>query len=49
MNKQRDTRNTRALRAAGWRVYTVWECELSTTTKRERALAALIRKLRREA
>src|SRR4249919_3514880 len=37
-NKKRDVRNTRALRAAGWRVFTVWECELSKPSSRERAL-----------
>jgi DNA mismatch endonuclease (patch repair protein) len=25
-NKQRDTRNKRALRKRGWQVFTVWEC-----------------------
>lgn len=48
-NVQRDTRNTKALRNAGWRVYKVWECEISTTAKRERTMATLIRKLRRGA
>lgn len=47
-NKQRDARNARALRASGWRVYTIWECELTTALKRERALTTLIGKLRRE-
>lgn len=47
-NKQRDARNARALRASGWRVYTIWECELTTVLKRERALTKLIGKLRRE-
>lgn len=46
-NKQRDVRNTRALRAGGWRVFTIWECELTTASKRERALTKLIGKLRR--
>lgn len=27
-NLLRDTRNTKELRAAGWRVFTVWECEI---------------------
>ena len=27
-NKQRDQRNKRALEKAGWKVLTVWECEL---------------------
>lgn len=27
-NSQRDVRHVRALRKAGWRVLTIWECEL---------------------
>lgn len=27
-NRQRDRRNIRALRALGWEVYTVWQCDL---------------------
>ena len=46
-NQKRDARNTRALRAMGWRVYTIWECEFTNAPKRERALAKLIGKLRR--
>ena len=46
-NKKRDIRNTRALRAMGWRVYTIWECEFTNAPKRERAIERLIRKLRR--
>jgi DNA mismatch endonuclease (patch repair protein) len=46
-NKTRDARNTRALRAAGWRVFTIWECELAKQVARERALDRLVQKLRR--
>lgn len=46
-NKRRDVRNIRALRKDGWRVYAIWECELATAPKRERALTKLIGKLRR--
>jgi DNA mismatch endonuclease, patch repair protein len=46
-NKERDARNTRALRAAGWRVFTIWECELAKPTDRERTVERLIQKLRR--
>ena len=28
-NRERDQRNKRLLRAAGWRVLTIWECQLS--------------------
>jgi DNA mismatch endonuclease (patch repair protein) len=48
-NKKRDARNTRALRAAGWRVFMIWECELAKPATRERALERMIRKLRRGA
>lgn len=33
-NKKRDKRNIRKLRKLGWRVYVIWECQL-TTAKRE--------------
>jgi DNA mismatch endonuclease (patch repair protein) len=46
-NQKRDARNTRALRSAGWRVYTIWECELTNATNRDRAIEKLIGKLRR--
>lgn len=41
-NRARDRRNTRQLRAAGWRVLRLWEHEL-----RRAARPALLRKLRR--
>jgi DNA mismatch endonuclease (patch repair protein) len=41
-NQARDRRNTRQLRAAGWRVLRLWEHEL-----RRAARAGLLRKLRR--
>lgn len=47
-NRKRDARNARALRALGWRVFTIWECELAKPTNRERTVERLIRKLRRE-
>lgn len=28
-NRQRDTRHVAALQAAGWSVFTIWECEIS--------------------
>lgn len=40
-NRRRDARSRRALRKAGWRVLTVWECSLSTKAKAERRLAQL--------
>ena len=46
-NVARDARNARALRKLGWRVLTVWECALRTHARRERAIAALVRKIER--
>lgn len=46
-NKQRDARNVRRLRADGWRVLHLWECELTNAAARERALQRLARKIRR--
>jgi DNA mismatch endonuclease (patch repair protein) len=40
-NRARDTASTAALRAAGWRVETIWECEM----KDETALTARLRAL----
>jgi DNA mismatch endonuclease, patch repair protein len=48
-NKRRDARNTRALRSNGWRVLTIWECELAKPAVRERALNNLFRKICRGA
>ena len=48
-NKKRDARNARALRAAGWRVLTIWECELAKPSSRERALDRLMNKINRGA
>lgn len=41
-NVRRDRRTTRALRRAGWRVLTVWECQTS-----ERRLERLAREIRK--
>jgi DNA mismatch endonuclease (patch repair protein) len=38
-NRARDTRNVAALAAAGWRVETVWECELKDPGVLDRRLA----------
>lgn len=40
-NRHRDLRNFRALRALGWHVEVIWECEC----RRPRKLAALARRL----
>ncbi|MDQ3171168.1 MAG: DNA mismatch endonuclease Vsr [Acidobacteriota bacterium] len=39
-NIARDKRANKALRALGWRVLTVWECETATPEKLARRLAA---------
>lgn len=43
-NKARDARSRDALEAAGWRVETIWECELKDAAALEARLAALIRR-----
>ena len=43
-NVERDRRNQRLLRKAGWRVIVVWECQ----TKKEHELAKLERRLKRQ-
>ena len=40
-NVERDKKNIRALRASGWRVYTIWECQ----TRNSQQLQAQIHKL----
>jgi DNA mismatch endonuclease (patch repair protein) len=45
-NKVRDKKHGDALRRKGWKVITVWECELSTIKKREVTLRNLVGKIR---
>lgn len=45
-NKRRDRRVAGELRKLGWRVLTVWECQLATINRREKCVARLARKLR---
>ncbi len=42
-NRERDQRNKRELKALGWRVLTVWECQLD-----ERHLSGLVGKIKAE-
>ena len=44
-NVARDRRTAAALRRAGWRVLTVWECSLRTAARREQAIARLVRRI----
>lgn len=37
-NRKRDEANVNALRGSGWRVITVWECELKKPVREERLL-----------
>jgi len=39
-NRERDSRNEAALTALGWRVITIWECELKAPEKLKARLAA---------
>ena len=41
-NKARDRRNNRDLKGAGWRVLTVWECELPHGTKLRRKIEGFL-------
>ena len=46
-NRQRDVRQTRALRARGWSVVRLWEHELQTESARETARAAIAKRMSR--
>ena len=37
-NKQRDTRNKRHLTREGWKVLTIWECQLKDTARLEQTI-----------
>lgn len=43
-NKSRDAKVKRALRKQGWKVFTVWECQLKKK-KAEKTLSTLVRKI----
>jgi DNA mismatch endonuclease (patch repair protein) len=47
-NVSRDKRNRVALRALGWSVIVVWECDLSSRIKIEAAANAVARRIRRQ-
>lgn len=44
-NVERDEKNTRSLQMKGWKVFTVWECELSTISKAESTASDLYAKI----
>lgn len=43
-NRERDLRNERRLRRLGWRVMTVWECQLSNHERLKRRLVKFLNK-----
>jgi DNA mismatch endonuclease (patch repair protein) len=45
-NVERDRRTTAALKTLGWRVITVWECELRSADKLRSRLARLLQRTR---
>lgn len=47
-NQRRDLLAARKLRASGWKVLTIWECQLRSSSVRESALAALVANIRVE-
>lgn len=47
-NLGRDRRNTAKLRKLGWRVFVVWECQVSSAKKSLSAIERLDRRLRQE-
>lgn len=42
-NAVRDIQNQKDLEEAGWRVFIIWECELSSKSKRKEILEALLK------
>jgi DNA mismatch endonuclease (patch repair protein) len=47
-NVERDRRNTRSLKADGWRVYTIWECETRDPEKLHKRILRVVNDLRPE-
>ncbi len=45
-NALRDRRNRRQLKAAGWRVFEIWECETRDPARLEKKIAKLVAALR---
>lgn len=45
-NKERDTFDVSVLEAKGWKVLTVWECELRTIAQREDTLTRLVQDIK---
>lgn len=45
-NKERDQRNQMELEKAGWKVITVWECELRNLSEAEKRLLYLVNEIK---
>jgi DNA mismatch endonuclease (patch repair protein) len=45
-NVKRDRRNRAKLRKLGWRVFTIWECQVSSSSKSRATVERVIKKLR---
>jgi len=48
-NAKRDKRNRRALEKAGWRIFTVWECETRDAEKLGESVSRIAKELRANA
>lgn len=44
-NRNRDSKNIKELKKAGWKTIVVWQCQIGNKTKQEKTLNALIKKL----
>jgi DNA mismatch endonuclease (patch repair protein) len=41
-NKRRDIQHTKTLRASGWKVFVIWECEISNLRKMQQLVYAIM-------
>jgi DNA mismatch endonuclease (patch repair protein) len=44
-NKQRDKKNKRKLMAAGWKIITIWNCEINSKKRSEKRLNNLLKQI----
>jgi DNA mismatch endonuclease (patch repair protein) len=42
-NRARDKKHEQTLKAGGWKVLTLWECELANTTELKRRIRAFLK------
>jgi DNA mismatch endonuclease, patch repair protein len=45
-NVARDTKNLKALRQDGWKIFVIWECQLSNSKNKKNTIDRLINKIR---